>query len=171
MLLQIGLLVSFVTREFFKEFVKMLSLFCVVLMKPKQTTHFLRQLFTTPQPELQLILYFIMLKKSTQVKACPYLYWTILTTFTTQIYVPVLLMGTNFYRSNFLVLFIVLLKSSQNKKGQKNFQVHSFRCLFLQLAAEKKTPKTVHLEFFFGPSYLEAALSIFFFTNWYPCQI
>ena len=50
------------------------------------------------------------------------------------------------------------LKLSQNKKGQKNFQVHSFQCLFLQLAAEKKTPKTVHLENFFGPSYFEAAL-------------
>ena len=47
-------------------------------------------------------------------------------------------------------------KSSQNKKGQTIFQVHSFRCLFLQLAAEKKTPKTVHLEIFFGPSYFEA---------------
>ena len=34
----------------------------------------------------------------------------------------------------------------QNKKGRKNFQVHLFWCLFLQLAAEKKTPKTVHLE-------------------------
>ena len=67
MLLQIGLLVSFVTREFFKEFVKMLSLFCVVLMSPKQITPYLRQLFTILQQELQLILYFIMLKKSTQV--------------------------------------------------------------------------------------------------------
>ena len=43
----------------------------------------------------------------------------------------------------------LLLKSSQNKKGQKFFfQVHSFWCLFLQLAVEKKTPKTVHLEIF-----------------------
>ena len=57
-----------------------------------------------------------------------------------------------------LEVFILLIKSSQNKKGQKNFQVHSFRCLFLQLAAEKKTPKTVHLENFFGPSYFETAL-------------
>jgi hypothetical protein len=40
-----------------------------------------------------------------------------------------------------------LLKSSQNKKGQKIFKVHSFRCLFL-------------LEFFFGPSYFEVALVV-----------
>ena len=53
----------------------------------------------------------------------------------------------------------MLLKSSQNKKGQI-FQVHSFRRLFLQLAAEKKTPKIVHLEIVFGPSYFEAALDI-----------
>ena len=67
MLLQIGLLVSFVTREFFKEFVKMLFLFCVVLMRPKQITPYLRRLSTILQPELQLIHSFIMLKKSTQV--------------------------------------------------------------------------------------------------------
>ena len=36
--------------------------------------------------------------------------------------------------------------------------MHRFRCLSLQLAAEKKTPKTVHLEVFFGPSYFETAL-------------
>ena len=30
----------------------------------------------------------------------------------------------------------------------------------MQLAAEKKTPKTVHLEIFFGPSYFEAALGL-----------
>ena len=48
--------------------------------------------------------------------------------------------------------------SSQNEKGQNIFQVHSFRCLFLQLAAEKKTPKTVHRKFFFGPSYFEMVL-------------
>ena len=56
------------------------------------------------------------------------------------------------------------LKSSQNKKGQKNLQVHSSRCLFLQLAAEKKTPKPVHLEKMFGPSYFEAALRNFNIT-------
>ena len=44
-------------------------------------------------------------------------------------------------------LSTVYVRSPQNKKGQKNFQVRSFRCLFLQLAAEKKTPKTVHLKF------------------------
>ena len=52
-----------------------------------------------------------------------------------------------------------ILKSSQNKKGQTIFQVHSSRCLFLQLAAEKKTPKPVYLDFFF-PSYFEAALVV-----------
>ena len=33
-------------------------------------------------------------------------------------------------------------------EGPKNFPDAQFRCLFLQLAAEKKTPKTVQLEFF-----------------------
>ena len=50
------------------------------------------------------------------------------------------------------------LKSSQNKKDQKHFQLHSFRCHFLQLAAEKITPETLHLEIFFGPSFFETAL-------------
>ena len=49
----------------------------------------------------------------------------------------------------------ILIKLSQNKKGQNIFQVHSFRCLFLQLAAEKKTLCTWN---FFGPSYFETAL-------------
>ena len=34
-----------------------------------------------------------------------------------------------------------LLKSFQNKKGPKIFQLPTFRCLFLQLAAEKKHRK------------------------------
>ena len=63
--------------------------------------------------------------------------------------------------SSHVFVFWFLVKSSQNKMDQKNFQVHSFRCLFLQLAAEKKTPKTVHLENIFGPSYFEAALAIY----------
>ena len=77
MLLQIGLLVSFVTREFFKEFVKMLFLFCVVLMRPKQITPYLRRLSTILQPELQLIHSFIMLKKSTQVSTYHVRVWWI----------------------------------------------------------------------------------------------
>ena len=40
------------------------------------------------------------------------------------------------------------LKPFQNEKDQNIFQVYCFWCLFLQLAAEKKTPKTVHLEIF-----------------------
>ena len=43
---------------------------------------------------------------------------------------------------------IEMLKSSQNKKGQKNFQVHRFRGLFFSCQLQKKTPKMVHLEFF-----------------------
>jgi hypothetical protein len=31
--------------------------------------------------------------------------------------------------------------------------------------AEKKTPKTVHLEFFFGPSYFKTALGVFYLQN------
>ena len=46
------------------------------------------------------------------------------------------------------VLFLVGTKAVTNKKGQKDFQVYRFRCLFLQLAAEKKTPNTVQ---FFWP--------------------
>ena len=37
------------------------------------------------------------------------------------------------------------LKPFQIKKCQKNFQVHCFLCLLLQLADEKKTPKTEQL--------------------------
>ena len=41
-----------------------------------------------------------------------------------------------------------VVKPGQNKKGQKNFQLHCFLTPFLQLAAEKKDSKTVQLEFF-----------------------
>ena len=51
-----------------------------------------------------------------------------------------------------------MVKLSQNKKGQKFLQVHSFWCLFLQLVALKKAPKTLLLENLFDPSYFEAAL-------------
>ena len=46
------------------------------------------------------------------------------------------------------------LKPSRNKKGQKIFQLHLKWCLFLQQAAEKKTPKLAALktllQIFFG---------------------
>ena len=42
---------------------------------------------------------------------------------------------------------------------------------FLQLADEKKTPETVQLEFFFGPSYFEAALGIHSFLRLTFCWI
>ena len=45
-------------------------------------------------------------------------------------------------------MVIVLLKPSQNKKGRKIFQLHQNWCLFLQLAAKKKTPFLAQLEFF-----------------------
>ena len=45
-------------------------------------------------------------------------------------------------------MVMIMLKSFQNKKGLKIFQVHTFWCFFLQLAAEKKTPKSVHLKIF-----------------------
>ena len=47
------------------------------------------------------------------------------------------------------------LKSSQNKKGQKKFPGAQFSVSFLHLAAERKTPKTVHLEFFLAPLILK----------------
>ena len=47
-----------------------------------------------------------------------------------------------------LFRFWKILKASQNKKVQKNFQVHRFWCLFLQLAADKKTPKRCTWKFF-----------------------
>ena len=40
------------------------------------------------------------------------------------------------------------LKPSQNKKGQKNLQVHRFWCLFYSWQLRKRHQKTVHLEFF-----------------------
>ena len=64
------------------------------------------------------------------------------------------------FRINFEI-FYTDVKPSQNKKGQKKFQVHRIRCLFLQLAAEKKT-KNDALGNSFGPSYFEMALVIFF---------
>ena len=51
-----------------------------------------------------------------------------------------------------------LLKSFQNRKGLKIFQLPTFRCLFLQLAAEKKCSKNGAAGNFFGPSYFVTAL-------------
>ena len=48
----------------------------------------------------------------------------------------------------------LLLKPDQNKKGQKNFQLHRFLNTFLQLAAEKNSAAGK----FFGPSYFVSAL-------------
>ena len=54
------------------------------------------------------------------------------------------------------------LKPSQNKKGRKFFQLHQKWCPFSQLLAcmpaVKKTPFSVQLEKFFGPSYFVTPL-------------
>ena len=52
----------------------------------------------------------------------------------------------------------LLLKPSQNKKGQKIFQLHHFLNTFLQLAAEKMYSKNSAAGKFFGPSYFVMAL-------------
>ena len=52
------------------------------------------------------------------------------------------------------------LKSFQNKKGLKNFQLPTFWCLFLQLAAEKNTEKWAAGKLL-GPSYFEETLAIY----------
>ena len=51
-----------------------------------------------------------------------------------------------------------LLKPSQNKKGQKTFQLHRFLNPFLQLAVEEKDSKNGAARNFFGPSYFMTAL-------------
>jgi hypothetical protein len=56
--------------------------------------------------------------------------------------------------------FVVsLLKPGQNKKGQKNFQLHRFLNTFLQLSAEKKYSKNGAAGKIFGPSYFVTALA------------
>ena len=52
----------------------------------------------------------------------------------------------------------IVLKPSQNKKGQKNFQLHGFLNTFSQLPAEKKYSKNGATGKFFGPSYFDPAL-------------
>ena len=50
------------------------------------------------------------------------------------------------------------LKLSQNKKGQKNFQLHRFLNTFSQLLAVKKYSKNGAAGKFFGSSYFDPAL-------------
>ena len=50
------------------------------------------------------------------------------------------------------------IKPSQNKKGQKNFQLHHFLNTFSQLPAVKKYSKNGAAGKFFGPSYFDPAL-------------
>ena len=51
------------------------------------------------------------------------------------------------------------LKPSQNKKGQKNFQLHRFLNTLLQLAADKKYSKNGASRKIFGSSYFVTALA------------
>ena len=51
-----------------------------------------------------------------------------------------------------------ILKPGQNKKGQKNFQLHCFFNSILQLVAEKKYSKNGAAGIFFVPSYFATAL-------------
>ena len=52
------------------------------------------------------------------------------------------------------------LKPSQNKKGQKNFQLHRFLNAFSQLPAVKKDSKNGAAGKIFCPSYFDPALDI-----------
>ena len=47
---------------------------------------------------------------------------------------------------------LILLKPSQNKKGQKNFQLHRLLNTFSQLPAVKKYSKNGAARKFFGPT-------------------
>ena len=51
-----------------------------------------------------------------------------------------------------------LVKPSQNKKGQKKFQLHRFLNTFSQLPAVKKYSKKGAAGIFFGHSYFDPAL-------------
>ena len=50
------------------------------------------------------------------------------------------------------------VKPGQNKKRQKNFQLHRFLNTFLQLASEKKYSKKGSAGKIFGPSYFVTTL-------------
>ena len=52
------------------------------------------------------------------------------------------------------------LKLSQNKKDQKMFQVHRFRCHFFTAGSWEKDSKNDAPGICFGPSYFETALAI-----------
>ena len=54
---------------------------------------------------------------------------------------------------------VSILKPSQNKKGQKNFQLHPFLNSFSELPAVKKYSKK-RCSWNFGPSYFDPALVI-----------
>ena len=47
------------------------------------------------------------------------------------------------------------------KRAESLFELHQKWCLFLQLAAEKKTPFLVQFKQIFGPSYFDRALPYF----------
>ena len=66
-------------------------------------------------------------------------------------------------KQSLLTRFYRLLKPGQNKKGQKNFQLHRFLNTFLLLAAEKKYSKNGAAGNFFGPSYFVTALTLLLF--------
>ena len=68
-------------------------------------------------------------------------------------------LGWDFLTANRLLYKIKVLKPFQNKKGLKNFQVHCFRCFFLQLAAEEDTENGA-LGKILGTSYIVTALGI-----------
>ena len=60
-----------------------------------------------------------------------------------------------------------MLKPSQDKKGQKIFQLHCFLNTFSQLLAVKKYSKNGAAGKFVGPSYFDPALrfdEFYFFT-------
>ena len=65
------------------------------------------------------------------------------------------------FPTNQVTNYKYLLKPVQNKKGQKNFQLHRFLNPFLQLAAEKKDSKKGAARRFFGPSNFVTALGNF----------
>ena len=52
-----------------------------------------------------------------------------------------------------------MLKPSENKKGQKIFQLHRFLNTFSQLPAVKKYSKNGAARKFLGPSYFDLALT------------
>ena len=66
------------------------------------------------------------------------------------------------YKENGKYIPTQILKPGQNKKGQKNFQLHRFLNTFSQLLAVKKYSKNGAAGKIFGPSYFDPALGIFY---------